>query len=53
MFKQVQNRAASEFIFQVFALIASLILVHALYVTVIRPNANAILEQQLAQEAAG
>jgi biopolymer transport protein ExbB/TolQ len=53
MYKHIQNRAASEFIFQVFALIASLILVHALYVTVIRPNANAILTQQQALEAAG
>lgn len=42
----------SDFIFQVFALIISLIVVHAVYVAVIRPNADAILaQQQVMQEA--
>ncbi len=49
----MKQRASSEFIYQVFALIVALIIVHAFYVTLVRPNANAILEQQLAMEAAG
>lgn len=49
----MKNRTTTEFIFQVFALIISVIIVHALYVSVIRPNANAILEEQLARQAAG
>ncbi|MFM1897613.1 MAG: hypothetical protein RLZZ385_2687 [Pseudomonadota bacterium] len=36
----------SEFIYQVFALIIAVILVHAVYVAVIRPNAELIQEQQ-------
>lgn len=43
----------SEFMFQLFALLFSFILVHAVYVTVIRPNADAILQQQAVQQAAG
>ena len=42
----------SDFIFQVFALIISVILVHAVYVAVIRPNADAILTQQATLQAA-
>jgi len=41
-----QQGIISDFIFQVFALIISLILVHAAYVAVIRPNAEAIMVQQ-------
>ncbi len=41
-----QQGIISDFIFQVFALIISLIMVHALYVAIIRPNAEAILAQQ-------
>lgn len=38
----------NEFLFQIFALIVATILVHAVYVTSVRPNATAILaEQQL------
>ncbi len=40
-----------EFLFQVFALILSAIIVHAIYVTVIRPNAAQELEEQRAQLA--
>ena len=39
----------AEFVFQVFALIIAVIIVHAAYVAVIRPNANAFLEQEHAQ----
>jgi len=38
----------TEFVFQVFALLIAFILVHALYVTVIRPQADAFLRQQAA-----
>jgi biopolymer transport protein ExbB/TolQ len=49
----MKHTPVSEFIYQLFALILSIILVHAVYVTVIRPHADAILEQQRAQQAAG
>jgi biopolymer transport protein ExbB/TolQ len=42
-----------EFIYQVSALVIAVILVHLVYVTTIRPNAEAILEVQAAQAAAG
>ena len=42
----------SEVIYQIFALIIVVIMVHAIYVAVIRPNADYIQEQQtLLQEA--
>lgn len=37
---------STEFVFQVFSLIISVIIVHAVYVSVIRPNAAAIQEEQ-------
>ncbi len=49
----MRKHASSEFIYQIFALILSLILVHTIYVALIRPNANAILQAQLEREAAG
>lgn len=49
----MKTRASSEFLYQVFALILAIILIHTFYVTLIRPNANALLQQQLAKEAAG
>ncbi|MFA0811205.1 MotA/TolQ/ExbB proton channel family protein [Microbulbifer epialgicus] len=44
---------STDFIFQIFALLGSIILVHAIYVAIIRPNADALIEEQLAREAAG
>ncbi len=38
-----------EFIFQLFSLIIAVIITHAVYVSVIRPNANAVLEEQAIQ----
>lgn len=38
-----------EFIFQLFSLIIAIILVHAVYVSIVRPNAAAILEEQAIQ----
>ena len=35
-----------EFVFQMFALIISIIVVHAFYVSVVRPNAAQIIEEQ-------
>ena len=42
-----------EFIYQLFALILIIIVVHAVYVALIRPQADAILTQQAARLAAG
>jgi len=41
-----------EFVYQLFALIISIILIHAIYVSVIRPNAARIIEEQNAAAAA-
>jgi biopolymer transport protein ExbB/TolQ len=41
-----------EFVFQLFALIISIILVHAFYVSVVRPNAAQIIEEQSLAAAA-
>jgi hypothetical protein len=38
----------NEFLYQVFALIVTVIMVHAFYVTVVRPRADAVLEGQAA-----
>jgi len=38
-----------EFIFQLFSLIISIIIVHAVYVSIIRPNATEILKEQAIQ----
>lgn len=46
-----QQGIISDFIYQVFALIISVIVVHAIYVAVIRPNADADLQLQAAQQA--
>lgn len=35
-----------EFVFQLFALIIAIIIVHAFYVSVVRPNATQVIEQQ-------
>lgn len=48
--KQSNN---GEFLYQVFALIVSFIIVHAIYVAIIRPNADAQLQAQLDRQAAG
>lgn len=46
-------RKNQEFVFQLFALLLSLIVVHGVYVAIIRPAANAQLEAELARQAAG
>ncbi|MCB1845504.1 MAG: MotA/TolQ/ExbB proton channel family protein, partial [Halioglobus sp.] len=35
-----------EFVYQLFALIIAIIVVHAFYVSVVRPNAAEVIEQQ-------
>jgi biopolymer transport protein ExbB/TolQ len=49
----MKNRLSSEFIFQLFALLIIIIVIHAVYVGVIRPNADAILLQHAELQAAG
>lgn len=49
----MKHHSGSEFIYQLFALILSFIIVHAVYVTIIRPNADAILQEQAERQAAG
>lgn len=49
----MKQNPVSEFIYQLFALIFSIIIVHAVYVTVIRPNADALFQQQQQRIAAG
>lgn len=45
----MKRNIGSEFIYQLFALLLSVIFVHAIYVTLIRPEAEVILKQQEAQ----
>ena len=42
-----------EFVYQVIALVLAIIIVHLVYVTVVRPNADAILQAQAEREQAG
>jgi biopolymer transport protein ExbB/TolQ len=49
----MKQRMSSEFIYQLFALLITIIVVHALYVGLIRPAAKAHIEQETALQAAG
>ena len=49
----MQKTLPFELIYQVIALIVAIILVHLVYVTVVRPNADAILAMRAEQAAAG
>lgn len=49
----MKHNPVSDFLYQLFALILSLIIVHAIYVTIVRPNADALLQEQQARQAAG
>ena len=49
----MKNGLSSEFMFQLFALLTAIILVHAAYVAVIRPSADAELEAVAAAQLAG
>lgn len=45
----IRKQLPVEFIYQIFSLIVACILVHGAYVLIVRPNANAILEEQAIQ----
>jgi biopolymer transport protein ExbB/TolQ len=49
----MKHKMSSEFIFQLFALLIAIIVVHAVYVGVIRPSADAQLQQQIELQASG
>ncbi len=49
----MKHRMSSEFIFQLFALLIAIIVVHAIYVGYIRPAADAQLRAQAEAQAAG
>ncbi|GAB3095550.1 MotA/TolQ/ExbB proton channel family protein [Aestuariicella hydrocarbonica] len=49
----MKRNAGSEFIYQLFALLISIIIVHSVYVAWVRPNADAILQEQMDKQAAG
>ncbi|MEH6592356.1 MAG: MotA/TolQ/ExbB proton channel family protein [Halioglobus sp.] len=49
----MKTKMSSEFIFQIFALLIAIIVVHGAYVGLIRPSADAQLELQMERQAAG
>jgi len=49
----LRSQLPFELVYQVVALLVSVILVHLVYITVIRPNADAILQQEADRVAAG
>ena len=49
----MKQRMSSEFIFQLFALLIAVIVVHAVYVGFIRPAAQVQMEEQIALQEAG
>ena len=49
----MKQRMSSEFIYQLFALLIAVIVVHAVYVGAIRPSADAQLQKQAELQAAG
>ncbi|MCB1702485.1 MAG: MotA/TolQ/ExbB proton channel family protein [Pseudomonadales bacterium] len=49
----MKQRMSSEFIYQLFALLIAVIVVHALYVGVIRPSADANIRQEMELQASG
>ncbi len=49
----MKQKMSSEFIYQLFALLIAVILVHAVYVGLIRPSADAQLQQQAQLQASG
>lgn len=46
-----QKNIPVEFVYQLFALIIAIIVVHAFYVSIVRPNATEVLEQQAIEAA--
>ncbi len=49
----MKRSSGSDFIYQLFALLLSVIVVHTIYVAIVRPNADAILQVQMDRQASG
>lgn len=49
----MKQRMSSEFIYQLFALLIAVIVVHAVYVGLIRPSADAQIQEQMELQASG
>lgn len=49
----MKQKMSSEFIYQLFALLIAVIVVHAIYIGAIRPSANAQLEREAQLQASG
>jgi biopolymer transport protein ExbB/TolQ len=49
----MKQKMSSEFIYQLFALLITVIVVHAVYVGLIRPSADAQIQQQMELQASG
>ncbi len=49
----MKHNPLSDFLYQLFALFLAFIIVHAIYITVVRPKANALLEEQRIHQVAG
>ena len=49
----MRHNPFSEFYFQLIALMVSIIVVHTIYITVVRPHADAVLRDQAERQAAG
>lgn len=49
----MKQRFSSEFIYQLFALLIAIIVVHAVYVGVVRPSADAQIKREMELQAAG
>ena len=47
------NRASNEMFFQLTALLLAIIIVHIIFVTVVRPNADSTIRQHAEMVAAG
>ena len=47
------KRDTNEMFFQLVALLLAIIMVHTIYVTVVRPNADAVIRRHAEQAAAG
>ena len=53
MTQSTSKRISNEMFFQLIALLLAIIIVHTLFVTVVRPNADYIINQHLEMAAAG
>jgi biopolymer transport protein ExbB/TolQ len=49
----MKHRLSSEFIYQLFALLITIIVIHGIYVGVVRPNAAAIIDREIELQASG